>query len=119
MEELVIAVKELSKTKSLLEAAELKRTEMEAQLVAVQEEMNSWLSHLSKTCDMIQRERQQLVQEGELRRYQAIEEKRNKWEACEARLVKEISELKSRLEEVSSDRGTLITSDFGQASQAL
>ena len=127
MEELTIAVEDLGKTKSLLETAKLKCTELEAQLVAVPEEMNSRLSHLSETCDMIQREKQQLMQEGELQRYWDIEEERNKWEAREATLVKEIAELKCRLEEVSSERlserlserGTLITSDFGQAKRGL
>ena len=65
--------------------------------------MNSRVSHLSKTCNKMQCEKQQLVEEGELRHYRVIEEECNKWEACEAKLVKEISELKSCLEEVSSD----------------
>ena len=96
IEELVTAVEELSETKSLLEATELKRMETEAQLVAVQEEMNSRVLHLSKTCDMMQREKQQLMQEEALQCYWAIEEERNKWEACEPILVTEISELSPR-----------------------
>ena len=117
MEELTTTVEDLGKTKSLLETAELKCTELEARLVAVQEEMNSRVSHLSETCDMMQHEKQQLMQEGELCHYWAVEEECNKWEAREARLVKEIEELKNHLEEVSSERGTLITSDFIQAGQ--
>ena len=66
MEKLTTAVKDFGETKSLLETAELKFTEVEAQLVAVQEEKNSRISHLSKTCDMMQHEKQQLMQEGEL-----------------------------------------------------
>ena len=123
MEELTTAVEDLGKTKLLLETAKLKCTELEAQLAVVQEEMNSWVSHLSETCDMIQREKQQLMQEGELERYRDVKEERNKWEAHEARLVKEISELKCRLEEVSSERlserETVITFDFGQARRGL
>ena len=61
MEELTITVKELGKTKSLLEIAELKHMETEAQLVAVQEEMNSQVSHLSETCNAMQRKKQQLM----------------------------------------------------------
>ena len=53
MEELTTTVKDLGEIKSLLETAELKCTELEAQLVAIREEMNSWVSHLSKTCDMM------------------------------------------------------------------
>ena len=92
----------------------------EAQLVVVYVAMNSWGSHFGKTCNIMQHEEQQLIQE-ELRHYWC--EKHNKLEACEARLVKRISELKSHLEDVTSNSETwgetLITSDFGQASQGL
>ena len=39
----------------------------------------------------MQHEKQQLIQGGELWHYWAVEEERNKREACKAKLVKEIS----------------------------
>ena len=118
MQELTTALEELSKTKAWLETAELQCTEIEAELVAVQEKMNSWESHLSETCNIMQCEKLQLMQEGELWHYRAIKEERNKWEAHKARLAKEISKLKSRLE-ISTDSGVVITSDLDQPSHDL
>ena len=66
----------------------------------------------------MQCEKQQLMQEGELQHYQAIEEERNKWEAHKARLVTEISELK-RLLEISTDNGIVITFDMDQPTHNL
>ena len=95
IEELTTALEELNEIKSRLETAEQQCMETEAKLVAAREEMNSRVSHLSKTYDIMQCEKQQLMQERELRCYRAIQEEHNKWEAREARLVKEISELKN------------------------
>ena len=63
---------------------------------------------------MLQQENQQLTRDGDLRRYQAVEEERRKWEARESRLVTEIVELKRQLkarEATQVQGGVPITSD--------
>ena len=90
-------IEELRASASQLEEAsneaEQRRSEVEAELVT----MNYQISHLSETCAMLQQENQQLTRDGDLRRYQAVEEERRKWEARESRLVTEIVELKRQL----------------------
>ena len=67
--------------------------------------MNSQVSHLGKTCAMLQQENQQLTREGELRWYQAVEEERRKWEARESQLLTEIVELKQLLKVGETSQG--------------
>ena len=93
-------IEELRENASQLEEAsneaEHRRSEAELELMT----MNSKVTNLSETCAMLQQENQQLTQDSELKRYQAIEEEQKKWEARESRLVTEILELKRQLMKV-------------------
>ena len=76
--------------------AEHRRSEVELELVT----MNSKITHLGKTCAILQQENHQLVRDSELKRYQAVKKEQKKWEAWENRLVTEVLELKRQLSRV-------------------
>ena len=93
IESLTVTVQELSvstlQLQAAIEIAEQRRSKAEEQLLT----SNSQVSHLGKTCTMLQQENRQLKQDGELELYRAVEEERRKWKVRENRMLAEIMEL--------------------------
>ena len=74
-------IEELRENASQLEEAsnEAEHRHSEAKLELMT--MNSKVTHLSETCAILQQENQQLMEDSELKRYQAIEEEQRKGKA--------------------------------------
>ena len=69
---------------------------------------NERCRELDKVCDDLHTELRKLRDEADLERLRAVEAERNKWEAREERLVKQLEELQSRLTE--KNRSAAMTS---------